>query len=75
MVHPSVTQAVAAEHVADLRHEAERERIGRQALSRRRAAARQRPVRAMTAMPPMPVADGQHEQLTEAQELCLTNRS
>ncbi len=77
MLNPNISQAVAAERMADMRREAERYRAGRQAIAWRRAARRhpvsRRPIIHETTAIRADEADSAlPADLTQAQELCLT---
>ncbi len=73
MLNPNISQAVAAERMADMRRQAERYRTGREALAARRAIRRRPPAgQNVIHTAPAPVDPVVPAEVTEPKELCLT---
>jgi hypothetical protein len=77
MLNPSISLAVAAERMADMRREAERYRAGREAAAWLRATRQRRVTRRIvihetTATPADEAGSAMPAEISQAQELCLT---
>jgi hypothetical protein len=70
MINPTITQAVAAEHAADLRREAAHQRFSR-TVRRRRYSARHGEIREPTQVPAARNGDAEH---ADASDLYLASR-